>query len=418
VDFLVGFTIFMFSLIVVANMVPSLLVGLQRTIAIDYDAVAYRTAVILVEDPGHPMEEDDYRQNSIPWDNIGGPYTVDNIKGRIQNPETPIRFGLALSRETPNILSRRKINIFFNKSFITDDYRKVLIFGNIQYGFNITLTQLDPMSFSPVRVDSVGSPYPAGRYGYIRRYVKIKNYSNVTIHNSTHPQFNSTTEYDDSSDSQVFTVRLDGTQLYKKSESGVDKYIYSPPYVIDPTQDEIWINLTGLRGYLNNSYLNPDNPFAHNAVNWSLNDHLLQMGQDVPPTYATLKSITFRQVTGADPIGIPSGPYPKVEVYYHDDNDLDITRLTRLTTLKPANVRVGDSIRIKLRLWDLDDHSFMNNMGLLDIVLTFQEDQVTVPVSLTTMRIPHTLLNGTFMYDYANVTQPPLSPGILEVAIW
>jgi hypothetical protein len=40
--------------VVVANMVPSLLVGLQRSTAIDYDAVAYRTAVILTEDPGEP----------------------------------------------------------------------------------------------------------------------------------------------------------------------------------------------------------------------------------------------------------------------------------------------------------------------------------------------------------------------------
>jgi len=54
VDFLVGFTIFILSLIMVANFVPSLLVGLQRTSGIDYDAVAYRTGVVLVEDPGEP----------------------------------------------------------------------------------------------------------------------------------------------------------------------------------------------------------------------------------------------------------------------------------------------------------------------------------------------------------------------------
>ena len=47
VDFLVGFTIFILCLIAAANFVPSLLVGLQRTSHIDYDAVAYRTGVVL-----------------------------------------------------------------------------------------------------------------------------------------------------------------------------------------------------------------------------------------------------------------------------------------------------------------------------------------------------------------------------------
>ena len=54
IDFLVGFTIFLIAFIWVVSMIPGLLIGLQAY-TIDYDAVAYRTGVILVEDPGEPV---------------------------------------------------------------------------------------------------------------------------------------------------------------------------------------------------------------------------------------------------------------------------------------------------------------------------------------------------------------------------
>ena len=54
IDFLVGFTIFILAFIWVVSIIPGLLIGLQSN-TIDYDAVAYRTGVILVEDPGYPV---------------------------------------------------------------------------------------------------------------------------------------------------------------------------------------------------------------------------------------------------------------------------------------------------------------------------------------------------------------------------
>jgi hypothetical protein len=51
IDFMIGFTIFMIGFIWVVSMIPGLLINLQGY-TIDYDAVAYRTGVILVEDPG------------------------------------------------------------------------------------------------------------------------------------------------------------------------------------------------------------------------------------------------------------------------------------------------------------------------------------------------------------------------------
>jgi hypothetical protein len=90
IDFLIGFTIFILGLIVVAAMVPGLLVGLQRATAIDYDAVAYRTGAILVEDPGDPT----LPRYTEPWE----------LKDSFHKDEV-IRFGLAVSKDTPNVLS-------------------------------------------------------------------------------------------------------------------------------------------------------------------------------------------------------------------------------------------------------------------------------------------------------------------------
>jgi len=64
IDFLAGFTIFLLALIWVLSMIPGLLIGLQ-SYTIDYDAVAYRTGVILVEDPGWPASPG-WETNIIP----------------------------------------------------------------------------------------------------------------------------------------------------------------------------------------------------------------------------------------------------------------------------------------------------------------------------------------------------------------
>jgi len=417
VDFLVGFTIFMFSLIVVANMVPSLLVGLQRTIAIDYDAVAYRTAVILVEDPGEPTVPDNYLAHGTQyrWD----AQTPSFLKTLMQG-ETAVRFGLAVSRESPNILSQRKINLFFDPAFTVEDFRKSLIFGSINYGFNITLTRLDTQQ---VLTNGTG-PYPEGRYGYIRRYVKIKNYTNATITNTTHPEFNATTEYVSANQFQYFRVRLEGSGLYKKSESGVDKYIYSPPYVIDPTQDNITVNLS-MEGFLNNSHVNP-NAFGdsgpivspHDTNAWAQNCVVYTCGpppwyQGTPPNYATLRSITFKDIGGGDVDLITAGA--KVSVFYNVPGSDTMEHLTVLNPPAPG-VRVGKWLNLTISSMP---EAYMDLTKRLDVLYTFMEEPVFTPDD-TPLYIPRTMLSGTLLYDYnpANVTQDALSPGILEVAIW
>src|SRR5665647_201151 len=155
IDFLVGFTIFILAFIWVVSMIPGLLIGLQ-SYTIDYDAVAYRTGVILVEDPGWPA--------SPPWESYGNlqKYNVT-------------RFGLALSKDTPNILSEDKVNRFFCTTAFNypDDYHQKAIFGDFPYRFRISLFDLDTF-----KKQTVGEILPEG-YGTIRRVVQIKGGSNA-----------------------------------------------------------------------------------------------------------------------------------------------------------------------------------------------------------------------------------------------
>ena len=104
-------------------MIPGLLIGLQ-SYTIDYDAVAYRTGVILVEDPGEPALP------QVPWE--------------ISDKRDVVRFGLAISKETPNILSQDKVNRFFCSTAFSypDDYQNRAIFGDYPYRFNISLLDM------------------------------------------------------------------------------------------------------------------------------------------------------------------------------------------------------------------------------------------------------------------------------------
>lgn len=181
IDFIIGFTIFMIAFIFVATMMSGLLINLlSRTV--DYDAVAYRTGVILVEDPGEPR----YYVGAVDnWHllDLSIPVERDSLK----------RLGLSLERQSPGYLQQQKVDKFFqydNSVFCSgndalcypDDYRKKLIFGDYPYSFNISLRKLNGSI-----IKSVGD-IPPQHFGYIRRLVKIKqpgatmllNVTNVT----------------------------------------------------------------------------------------------------------------------------------------------------------------------------------------------------------------------------------------------
>ena len=384
VDCLVGFTIFILSLIMVANFVPSLLVGLQRTSGIDYDAVAYRTGVVLVEDPG------EHTGGSVigrvdpsgvrPWE-----------QEDISHKDNILRFGLAVSPDTPNILSINKINRFFDTSFFTDtDYRNKLLFSTYQYGYNITLKTIPMKPGDPLLTMSVGEPYPAG-YGYIRRYVLIKQNTNATIDMNITYQL----AFDAMSDDQVkqeLRLRLNGGILYNKS--------IDTPYKIDLLKEPFTIRITNLSHVLNNSALNPS-PIANNSGQWAANDPLAYPGELVPPTSATLTAVQFYDQSGTAIPGFYSNMVLTVDPTLPSGS---------MQTLPPAisSVPVIDTIELSVQpLWPSGVVLFDDDPGkYLEIGLVFQNE------------IPHTLVTGTFLYDYFNVTRPALSPGMLEVGIW
>jgi len=124
IDFLVGISLFILALLFMAHFIPGMFVPFQSE-TIDLNSVAYRTSVILVEDPGW-------------WDNGTG-YGEDWEK---QNIEDVRRVGFAIDKEHPNMLKWSKIEGF--KTCGANLTRKLGLYRNIggnpiDYGYNITV---------------------------------------------------------------------------------------------------------------------------------------------------------------------------------------------------------------------------------------------------------------------------------------
>ena len=196
VDFLIGFSIFLLSLIMVLTMIPGIFAGLESA-QIDYDAVAYRTSVILCEDPGWPAGED-------PWESMDTDHK-DEIE----------RLGLAISSTSPNILSIQKTTAFFNENgdlvLDDDDYHTKVLFGDIPYYYNISLKiEDDP-------VNTTGNIAPDSNYGYMRRLVKLKEPGYAMIDSG---DFNATHRNVTAANPYVYTgfsVSFDYEELRNKS---------------------------------------------------------------------------------------------------------------------------------------------------------------------------------------------------------
>jgi hypothetical protein len=214
-DFLAGFTIFMIAFIMVVTMVSGYFVGLQSR-TIDYDAVAYRTGVILVEDPGYTQN------NQTAWE-----------LNDLDHKWNILRLGLAYSddpsgssRNNPNVLSKAKVDKFFNKTYFssTADYRQRLIFGDYPYNFNIHLLSMDG-AYNYFTRTSDNSP---NEYGYIRRIVKIREPSIISMNAIDCTPINLV-----AGTYSTLSIPMDFSALYS----------YNPPYNIDPLQDPVIINI-------------------------------------------------------------------------------------------------------------------------------------------------------------------------------
>jgi hypothetical protein len=217
IDFLIGFSIFMLTIIAVATFASGLLVGLQSK-TIDYDAVAYRTGVILAEDPGQP--------NAFPGVVVLDPQNEWEFIGSSQKDKV-LRFGLSIYKSDPRIFSPTKILSFNNPTVYTslDDYRTRMIFGTYPYHFNVTIT-----NETGTILAQKGEPYNYySTYGYIRRVVLIKEPGQSKI--DAFP-------YKNASDNLPFRVFIYSTQLFDARRG--------PTYWIDPMKEELRINLTNL----------------------------------------------------------------------------------------------------------------------------------------------------------------------------
>nr|WP_303716300.1 hypothetical protein [Methanoculleus marisnigri] len=269
-DFLVGFTIFMLALIMVVSMVPGLLAGLDSS-GIDYDAVAYRTGVILVEDPGWPVYP--------PWEMNDGDH-----KDEIQ------RIGLAASKDTPNILLSTKVEKFFEAGFFDqDDYRSKAIFGDIPYSYNFSL------SSGGTLIGQTGDPLPLGYgYGYIRRVVKIKEPGVAVINGTFAPQYTSL------SSNQEFIVRLDFSKLLDPSVGAA--------YRIDPRTEPVNVTITDFGAYRNITSPPDDNATLKTVTFWKKDPtRPIPQFTRIPFAYGTTDSELYTLYIDGNPKNLTPG---------------------------------------------------------------------------------------------------------------
>jgi PKD repeat protein len=304
IDFLVGFTIFLIAFIWVISMIPGLLIGLQ-SYTIDSDAVAYRTGVILVEDPGEPTLP------LFPWENLLCDTPPDYCKKNV------VRFGLAVSKSTPNILSRKKVDMFFCSSVFSypDDYQQRAIFGDYPYRFNVSLIEVGSGK-APM---SVGDDM-SGNYGTIRRLVKIKEPSHAVINASydpvSHPDYFS----GDNETQHEFSILFDNTELLKGG-------VRDPNYQIDPAREQITINITHLNETIGDQYAIRNGCFDINLTSIYAKDpafvKILLFPEPVidgvpyhdvntEVRYAALPHVTNNISLTLDPAFIPWSNYPKI----------------------------------------------------------------------------------------------------------
>lgn len=355
IDFLAGFTIFILALIMVLSLVPGILAGIQSE-NIDYDAVAYRTSVILVEDPGAPQNPS--------W-SLMNPYDMqhkDDIK----------RLGLAVSKDTPNILSREKVDKFFNKKpnfiFTTEDYRDKVIFADLSYLYNISLKTDNYLYYA-----SGGDPVPTFQYGYMRRLVKVKEPSVAEIN------FTGYTGDIDANRTVISATdpEADNFMVTVPYKVLVDRSV-SPAYRIDPQSEPITIVLSGMFSHLNTT----DNIIAMDFNGIEVR-RLLDNGNmlSIPNLYPWANDTYSLTVNG--------NPYPGSgeTVSVIGDPSIEMVLYPPL----PFSNDIASSLNVNFSF----SYEYQNNLT------------------------PHKYLSGVHQYDYTeNVKQPELVDGVMEVAIW
>lgn len=375
IDFLAGFTIFLIAFIWVLSMIPGLLVDLQGY-SIDYDAVSYRTGVILVEDPGEPPS----------WELA--PYHEGGNQYDQYDPASVKRFGLAVSRDDPNILSIEKVNRFFESgTFSSDDYHNLAIFGDYPYKFSISLSYTD--NNEPTR--SIGPVVPEGYgdYGYIRRLVKIKSMSSVSIDGNDYSDLDAAHYINGPCVTKhTFAILLDNTELLGKTSSVKD-----PAYQINPAHESFWVHLNNL----------------HYTIEESRRD-CFEIGQI---EYGDIYVSDGIHQQNINEIYIDGAALPE----HLADHPIDVEN-HKLSIFFNSLADNRGSVN-----WDADKIYIYFTFNLDPTDTSCTDPTPSCPVKSGSKFLNSTIetpLDNPFEYDYSSklVTQPELKDAIIEVAVW
>ena len=363
IDFLAGFTIFMIALIMVISLLPAILAGIESE-AIDYDAVAYRTSVILVEDPGWP--------SNPPWNQLDEYHKAD-----IE------RMGLSLSKDTPNILSKGKIDLFFDNGALftlnEDDYRSKVIFGDIPYLYNFSL-----------RIDGeqplfVGQEVPESSYGYQRRLVKVKedSFAHINFTDPNHLDYSANTVAWNVTDPPFeadFAVEMDFGELYDRS--------VSPAYRIDPRSEELGFDMQGMMANLDVAQLTDGMKLEKVRLYKVLDDG---SSQPLPYNWNDWNNETY-------------------VFYFGDAYGSETPSKLNGSSSFPKTIKNETYMRMELN----PPLPFSDEMTSgLRVNFTFSYNWTGSAPSLYYLSGIH-----EYNYDPDNVDQPYLVDGVMEVAIW
>lgn len=360
IDFLVGISIFIIGLIIATTIISSLLIGLQAK-KIDFDAVAYRTGVILAEDPGEPNTQFNYLTitEEDQWEFIGF-----DQKDKVR------RFGLTLYKSTPRVFSEQKITSFFNRERFPQllEYRNRIIAGDYPYNFNVSLKVIggDP--------NYVGDTYdPNSTYGYIRRVVLVKNETRAEI------------------DMNLFYVTVTpdtGNFLVNLPYGALLNQTRGPQYWIEPPKEDIVINLTNVGNIRNQDQL--DNVILKN-IQMTFDGRLLD-GTEVSGVNLPYRSFSA-DIDGIEyqyewPWGVGGPPGTPVEVQ--------------------------ESINITFPAGYFIPPSAYADITLIRMTVRYEFEPTTVNLS-----------SAYNYYEYIpdhpespGFTPPELTPAILEVRVW
>jgi len=362
IDFFIGISIFLIALIIAATMISGLLIGLQ-TKQIDFDAVAYRTGVILVEDPGEPSTGTIYKTLSV---NTQWEFISNEEKYNIS------RFGLALYKSTPRVLSEDKVLRFFDPNLFTDssEYRNRMIFGDYPYRFNITLKTLD--GNVPYHI---GDPFhPNSSYGYIRRVVLIK--SQTLAGEKTYADIDMSPYYGDIFPiSDHFLVNISYITVLDRS--------MGPQYWIEPTKEAMSFNLVNIQSIKNQSPL--ADAVTLNNIKITFEAKLLDgtFVSDINLPYQPFTVVidhTNHNFTW--PLGAEDGPLLPVNEF------INIT-FPSAFFIPPSEFAVVDEMKMNVRY-------------------EFDPSTVNLTIPNTYFYSPHS----------PGFVQAPLIPAIMEVRVW